>query len=457
MQSTAKLRLFDIIIIVISLVIGMGIFKTPAGIAAKSGNPEIFYSAWLFGGLMALVGALVFAEIGARLPVVGAYYKVYSYAYHPSVGFTVNILILISNAASLAVVALIGAEYSSDLLFGKQLGNTFNIAVSAIAVGIFFVVNLLGLKTSSRTQNMLMILKVGLVLILISALFSGATVEPKGYTDAKVNMYDGSNALLLFVVSMVAVSFTYGGYQQTINFGGEVNKAGNLQRGIIVGIIIIISLYLMVNYAYVEVIGFEKMKNATSIGALLFEAWFGKIGGKIFDFAMFISVLAYVNILLMSNPRVMYAMSKDGVLPKIFSYQHPKTGALVPGLVAFSGVTVLVTFFGKGVDNILGFSIFLDSLGFITCALALIILRKKKYNDSLVTGSLSSIMPLLAVFFILSYMVVATAVVIDNWVAAMIGVLLLLLFVGIYFGTRHLNRQEGVTLDIESKSKRRTD
>jgi APA family basic amino acid/polyamine antiporter len=313
-------------------------------------------------------------------------------------------------------------------------------------VALFFIVNLLGLRTSSRTQNILMVLKIGLVLILISTLFAGVQVEPTGYTDDPVRTYDGNNAALLFVVSMVAVSFTYGGYQQTINFGGEVNKEGTLQKGIIIGIFIIIALYLTCNYAYVQVIGFEKMKNATSIGALLFEAWFGKIGGKVFDFAMFISVLAYVNILLMSNPRVMYAMSMDGVLPKIFSYQHPKTGALVPGLITFSTITVLVTFFGKGVDNILGFSIFLDSLGFITCAAALLILRKRRYNEELVKGNWKKWTPFLGVLFILAYTVVASAVVIDNWKAALTGVGLLLGFVAIYFATRKMGKQEEIIL-----------
>jgi APA family basic amino acid/polyamine antiporter len=147
----------------------------------------------------------------------------------------------------------------------------------------------------------------------------------------------------------------------------------------------------------------------------------------------------------------MYAMSKDGVLPKIFSYQHPKTGALVPGLIAFSAVTVVITFFGKGVDNILGFSIFLDSLGFITSAIALLILRKKKYNEHLVKGGLKNQMPVLAAFFIMAYCVVATAVVIDNWKAAMIGVGLLLLFVGIYFGTKQMTKEELITLDIEKE------
>lgn len=433
MEQRTQLKLFDLTIIVVSLVIGMGIFKTPAGIAAKSGTELIFYSSWTIGGFIALMGGFIFAEIGTRLPVVGAYYKVFSFAYHPSIGFTINTLILISNAASLAVVALIGAEYCSDLLFGKQIGQVFNVSLSLLAVSIFFVINLMGLRTSSQTLNILMVIKVALVLILISAVFSGQMVDPHGHTNDPVRIYDGNNGLLLLAVSMVAVSFTYGGYQQTINFGGELKDSSNMSKAILAGLIIIILLYLAVNYAYVNVIGFDKMKNATSIGALLFEAWFGKIGGKLFDFAMFISVLAYVNILLMSNPRVMFAMSEDKVMPKLFSYQHPKSGALVPALIAFSAITIIVVFIGKGVDNILGFSIFLDSLGFIAAAGALFILRKKKVNQHLVTGGLSKLVPLMTVLFMLCYVIVGTAVVIDNWKAALTGVVLLLLFLGIFF------------------------
>lgn len=433
-EKKQQLNLFSLTMIVISLVIGMGIFKTPASIAAKSGIPTIFYAAWIIGGIIALMGAMVYAEIGMRLPVVGAYYKVFSYCYHPAVGFTINILILISNAASLAVVALIGAEYVSDLLFGEQAGQLFNIMVSVLAVGIFYIVNLLGLRTSSRTQNVLMLVKIGLIVLLISTIFSGVVVEPHGYNlDAKKYTYDGHNGLLLLVVSMVAVSFTYGGYQQTINFGGELKDARVLPKGITIGILVVLTLYLSMSYAYVQVIGFEQMKNATSIGALLCEAWFGKIGGKVFDLCMFISVLAYVNVLLMSNPRVMFAMSTDKVLPSLFSYQHPRTQALVPGLTAFAAITIIVTFFGKGVDNILDFSIFLDCLGFITTAMALLILRKRKFNEELVKGPMKRWVPYLTALFILCYCGVATAVVIDNPKAAAIGVGLLLFFLALFF------------------------
>lgn len=412
----------------------MGIFKTPASIAARAGTPTIFYGAWIIGGIIAILGALVFAEIGTRLPVVGAYYKVFSYCYHPSVGFTINILILISNAASLAVVALIGADYVSDLLFGQPSGTFFNVSISIIAVGLFYLVNLLGLRTSSGAQNVLMIIKIGLILLLISSLFTGKTVEPHGYNaGATLLSYNGKNGLALLIASMVAVSFTYGGYQQTINFGGEVKTSSTLPKAIVMGIFVVLVLYLSISYAYVQLIGFDKMKNATAIGALLCEAWFGKIGGKVFDFAMFISVLGYVNVLLMSNPRVMFAMSTDQIFPKAFSYQHPRTQVLIPSLSVFAVITILITFFGKGVDNILDFSIFLDCLGFITAATGLFILRKRKIGEANVTGSIRKIIPVVAVLFILAYCVVCYSVIVNNIQAALVGIGLLVLFLGVYF------------------------
>ncbi len=449
-EKKQQLNLFSLTIIVISLVIGMGIFKTPATIAAKSGTETIFYAAWIIGGVLALIGALIFAEIGTRLPVVGAYYKVFSYCYHPAVGFTINILILISNAASLAVVALIGADYVSDLLFGHASGAVFNVSISILAISLFYIVNLMGLKTSSRTQNVLMVVKIGLIILLISALFTNTNVAPHDYnTKAPLYTYDGTNALLLLIVSMVAVSFTYGGYQQTINFGGEVNKGSTLTKGIVTGIIVVLFLYLAMSYTYVQIIGYDKMKNATAIGALLCEAWFGKVGGKVFDVCMFVSVLAYVNVLLMSNPRVMFAMSTDKVFPKIFAFKNPKTQALVPGLTVFALTTILITFFGKGVDNILDFSIFLDCLGFITAAAALLILRKRKFGSENVKGTFTKIIPVITVLFIASYFVVAIAVVIDNPIAAVIGVGLLIVFLVLYFVFYHHKKEAADELETE--------
>src|SRR5450759_5419396 len=119
MREQKKLNLFDLTMIVVSLVIGMGIFRTPVTAAAKAGTPFLFYLAWLSGVLIALCGALTYAEIGSRYPVTGGYYKVFSLAYHPSIAFSINSIILISNAASLSGVALIGAGYISKVFLGS--------------------------------------------------------------------------------------------------------------------------------------------------------------------------------------------------------------------------------------------------------------------------------------------------------------------------------------------------
>ncbi len=438
MSEKNKLNLTDISLIVVSLVIGMGIFRNPASVAATSGNNTIFFLLWITGGIIALCGALTYAEIGQRLPAMGGYYKVFAECYHPSVGFSVNAIILISNAASLAVVALIGADYVSDLLYGKPSGIFFNTMVAITAVAMFFVVNLFGLKTSSRTQNVLIIIKVALMVVLIAALFKGVVIEPHGYEEnSPLFTLDKNSAITLFLISLIPVCFAYGGYQQTINFGGEVKDTKSIPKGIIIGIIIVILLYLLINVAYTQVIGYDKMKNASAIGALLCEAWFGKAGGKVFDALMFLSVLAYVNILLMSNPRVMYAMSQDKVFPKVFSYRHPKTEALVAGLASFSLITIIVTFFGKGVDNILNFTMFLDSIGMSTSAATLFILRKRKQNEAMITNTWNKFTPVLAAFFVFSYFMIAVGVVIKDVKAALIGVGLLAIFLSLYYAFYH--------------------
>src|SRR5688500_5130730 len=111
MTEKPKLRLFDLTMIVVGLVIGMGIFRTASDAANAAITPSVFFIAWVAGGLVALCGALTYAEIGSRFPVTGGYYKIFAYAYHPSIAFALNCSILISNAASIAGVALIGAGY----------------------------------------------------------------------------------------------------------------------------------------------------------------------------------------------------------------------------------------------------------------------------------------------------------------------------------------------------------
>ena len=350
-----KLSLFDFTMIVVGLVIGMGIFRTAATSAKFALNPSIYFAAWITGGIIALCGALTYAEIGSRYPVTGGYYRIFSYAYHPSIAFAINCVILISNAASLSGVALIGSGYISSVLFNKPASDITIALIATSAIIIFYGVNLLGLKMSAKTQNVLMIIKISMILMMIAALFIPSTHTIQNASVINVP-HNSLSWIQSFGASLIAVSFTYGGYQQTINFGSEVNKPSkNIPRGIFMGIAIIISLYLLVNLSYYKVIGFSRLQNEHEIASIVVSKMFGETGGNVFSALLFLSVLAYVNVLLLSNPRVMFAMSEDGVLPKAFQKKSQKKEVFTISLTVFAALCIIILFFAQTFDKILNF------------------------------------------------------------------------------------------------------
>lgn len=430
-----QLRLFDLTMIVVGLVIGMGIFRTATDAASASLTPTIYFSAWIAGGIIALCGALTYAEIGSRYPVTGGYYKIFAACYHPSVAFAINCIILISNAASLSGVALIGSEYLSQLIFDEPASDLVKSLIAMSAIMVFYFVNLAGLRMSSQTQNILMLIKILMVLVLISALFfPGADPSSLPPSSIPPSSIPPSSLIYSFGVALIAVSFTYGGYQQTINFGEEVKDARkNLPRGIVIGILMIIGLYLLVQMAYVHSIGFEALKSTRGIAAVVAEKMFGPTGKTIFTLLLFLAVLAYVNVLLLSNPRVMYAMSKDGILPGMFAKTDEKRGVLTVSLTVFAAICIIVLFFANTFEKILGFTIFLDSIGMATSAATIFILRKRtKHLDG--TGIYTmKWYPVLPLVFMIAYTFVGISIAINTPVLALTGLAVFALFLGIYF------------------------
>ncbi|MBM3446008.1 MAG: APC family permease [Bacteroidetes bacterium] len=438
-MSTKKktlLSLFDITMIVIGLVIGMGIFRTASDSARAAITPNVFFFSWLAGGLVALCGALTYAEIGSRYPITGGYYKIFATCYHPSIAFAVNCIIIISNAASLSGVALIGSEYISQIIFAEPPSDFVKALIAMTAIGLFYGINLLGLRMSSTTQNILMLIKISMILMIVSALFFPAQHTSTTVVSSATE-FSWMDYVKSFGLALIAVSFTYGGYQQTINFGEEVkHPQKNLPRGILIGILVIILLYLSVSYAYYKVIGFEELKNAKGIAAIVAERMFGQTGSFVFSILLFIAVLAYVNVLLLSNPRVMYAMSEDGILPRAFKKKDEKRDVLTVSLTVYALISVVVLFFADTFDKILSFTIFLDSIGMAFSAATIFIIRKRtKHLDKSQIYSMK-LFPVLPIIFIAAYIFVATSIAIDNPQTAITATGVLAAFLLIFFITR---------------------
>jgi APA family basic amino acid/polyamine antiporter len=307
------------------------------------------------------------------------------------------------------------------------------IAMSAI--GIFYGINLLGLRMSSTTQNILMLIKISMILLIVSAIFF-----PMGNTAPVIAIPQGDFSFMDYVKSfglaLIAVSFTYGGYQQTINFGDEVkNPQKNLPRGIFIGIMVIILLYLSVSYAYFKVIGFEELKNAKGIAAIVAERMFGPTGRFAFSILLFIAVLAYVNVLLLSNPRVMYAMSEDGILPKAFGKKDEKRDVLTVSLTVYAMISVVVLFF----------AIFLDSIGMAFSAATIFIIRKRTQHLDKTKIYTMRFFPLMPIIFIAAYVFVATSIAIDKPETALTATAVLAGFLLIYFLAMNKKKIDGTS------------
>jgi APA family basic amino acid/polyamine antiporter len=432
-MKSGKLNLFDLTMIVVGLVIGMGIFRTSSDAANAAITPSLFFLAWFAGGMVALCGALTYAEIGSRFPATGGYYKVFAECYHPSVAFAINCIILISNAASMSGVALIGSEYISQVIFRENPGNTTIALIAMLPIILFYLVNLLGLRMSATAQNILMIIKIGMLVLLISSIFFVPATN-QAVASAAVTDFSNMDYVRSFGVALIAVSFTYGGYQQTINFGEEVNEPKKtIPKGIFIGIVIIISLYLAVSYAYYNAIGFEQLKTSRGIASIVVEKMFGPAGKTIASILLFIAVLAYVNVLLLSNPRVMYAMSRDKILPSAFKKRDEKRDVLTVSLTVFAAMGIIVLFFANEFNRILSFTIFLDSIGMATSAATIFILRKRtRHLDG--TGIYKmKLYPLLPLIFISAYIFVGTSIAFDTPDLALIGTIVFAAFLIVYF------------------------
>lgn len=354
MKKVQQLRFFDITMMVISLVIGMGIFRAPATVALRAGSEEVYYAAWIIGGLIALCGAIGFAEIGKRMPVSGAYYSIFAKAYSPTLAFAINIIILVSNAASIAGVAIIGAEYVMPYAMGLP-----STSIASIFIILLYGLNLLGLRTSATVQNILM----GIKLLMLGAIISALGILPPTETVIAIQSHSGG-IWESFGLALIAVSFTYGGYQQTINFGGEVkNNERMLPKAIILGVLIIIGIYLLANLAYVQVIGFTELAQSKFIAAIMMERLFGSTAALIVSMIIMISVFGYVNISMLSNPRVISAMGRDGVLPKLFAQSDETKGVSVSALTVFTAISLISVYAGESFERILNYTIFIDSIG----------------------------------------------------------------------------------------------
>jgi APA family basic amino acid/polyamine antiporter len=415
MNIKAKLSTFDATMIVVSLVIGIGIFRTPAMVASSTGTSLIFFSAWILGGFISFLGALTFAEIGSRFPKPGAFYKVVAESYHPSVAFMLNWTnVTIVNGAGGAAVAMIGAEYLIPIAFPESWRTQMVTQCTAAGLVLFLIlINYLGIKTGAWAQN----------LMLGFVAFSFAGVRPPEPAQSLTS----EPFWVALGIGLISVFYTYGGYQCTLNFGGDIKEPErNMPRAIFFGIAIIIALYLLINLAYFSVLGLQGIAGAKLVAAEVARVCFGQSAYFLVSIAIFLSALGFVNVTLMQVPRAYYAMAQDGALPSIFMRVNQKTQTQEFTLLFFGATIGISIFFLGTFERLVNYVMIFDTLNNALVASTIFVLRRRGITSPNGKSYQVPFYPFLPGFFVLFLLFITVNIVVTQPESLLVGAAILL-------------------------------
>jgi basic amino acid/polyamine antiporter, APA family len=373
----ARLSTFDTAMVVFSLVVGIGIFRTPAIVAEAAGGRRLFFAAWIVGGLVSLIGAFVFAEIGARYPRAGGYYRVVADCYHPTLAFMLNWAQTLMQGAGAAGVAFIGAEYLIPIVLPPHWRTSrATVALACLTMIVLLALNYRGIRPGARTQNLLSALKIAIItaLALLALLLATHTSHPP--------TLEARPSAARLAAALIPCFYAYGGYQMTMNLGADLKEARRrFPVAIAAGMLTVVTLYLLLNLAYERVLGVSGIAASKLVAATLSGALFGAPGAIVISLAVFCSAAGFVNATILQMPRSLYAMAQDGVLPRAFLRVNPVTQVQETALLFF-GVTMLVPAFVLGsFEKLLNYVIFTDTLTLAVVASTLFVLRRRRTGE----------------------------------------------------------------------------
>jgi basic amino acid/polyamine antiporter, APA family len=369
-----RLGLFDATMVVMGGIVGSGIFINPYVVAQQVHTPALILGAWIFGGVIGIVGAFIWAELAATLPAVGGQYAYLRDAYHPSVAFLYAWgLLLVTQTGGMAAVAITFAKYFLELTGW----HTADWIVASVALGVLTVINCLGVKSGGRTQSLLMVLKIVAIAMLV---VFGFALSGKAH-EASATM--PAATLGSFGAAMVPVLFAYGGWQTSSFIAGEVkDPEKNLPRGLIIGVAGVIALYTTVNLVCVRALGPEALARTTTPATAVMRLALGGRGATFIAAAIAISTLGFLSQSILTAPRVYFAMAEDGLFFRSVAWVHPVTRVPVVAIVLQSVWTIVIALSGR-YEQILNYVVSMDFVFFGSTAATLFVFRRRQARGTM--------------------------------------------------------------------------
>ena len=369
------LSLLDATMINAGGIIGSGIFMVPATVAMFTGSASLFFMVWIAGGIVSLFGALSVAELGAAMPRAGGQYVYLSEAYGPVWGYLYGwSAVAVINTASIAAV---GVAFSEYLRFFFPITDVSIKGIAVATIVLLTIINILDVKSGARFQNIFTISKLGAIfgIIILGLVMEGGSNQNLSpfFSDQSFTELVGPLGL-----AMVSVLWTFDGWIFITYVAGEVKNPGrNIPLSLIFCMLIVVTIYLLLNYVLIYTLGFTGMNGSDLVVSDAASVFLGNKGAAIVTLIILISLIGANNGFVLTSARINYAMAKD----KLFFYQasqiHPRFKSPSNALIIQCVWASLLTFTGT-FNQLITYIIFASWIFYGMSAGAVIILRNKK-------------------------------------------------------------------------------
>ena len=364
--------------LVVGGIIGSGIFFTPAETARALPSAGLVFLVWAVGGVVALAGALTYAELGAMMPDAGGAYVYIREGFGKLPAFLYGWMALLSiGTGALAAVALGFAGYAGRFVDLTPLGGP--IVVASATILLLTVTNYLGIKPGAFVQNVLAVAKIAALAALI---LGGLALWTRLGTPPPVPTAPPPRESLAagLAAAFVAVLFTIGGWQQMNMVAGEIrDPARTIPRALALGIGIVIAIYLGANAVYLRALGRDGLAASSAVAADTATRLVGSTGATFISVAAMLSILGFVNVVILATPRIFFAMAKDGVFLQAAARVHPKFGSPHISVVIMGAWAIALLWLTRGdIGALLSGVVFADWIFFGLGAASVFALRRSR-------------------------------------------------------------------------------
>ena len=369
------LSLLDATMINVGGIIGSGIFMVPATVAFFTGSSSLFFLVWILGGIVSLFGALSVAELGAAMPQAGGQYVYLNEAYGPIWGYLYGwSAVAVINTASIAAV---GVAFSEYLGFFFPISDASIKGIAVVTIVLLTIINIVDVKSGARFQNLFTLSKLGAIfgIILLGLIMEGGTNQNLSpiFSDKPFIGLIGPLGL-----AMVSVLWTFDGWIFITYVAGEVKNPGrNIPLSLIFCMLIVVSVYLLLNYVLLFILGFTGMNGSELVVSDAASVFLGNKGAAVVTLIILISLIGANNGFVLSSARINYAMARDKLFFNQAAQIHSRFKSPANALIIQCVWACLLTFTGT-FNQLITYIIFTSWIFYGMSAGAVIILRKKK-------------------------------------------------------------------------------